>query len=169
MCRLHATAITAAEIGPPARVAKNERMIVLVAVPVLLALLSELQRAIHADATAYLVLPPFAVIVYSIFRNPDRECASARSIVVLPVVGAMVGQLCSYLLGFSPLGIGIATLLVLALQFALRANMPPALALAVLAMLLHAEGPWYVLGVLEGTLVIFAIFWMWRAGLTVKS
>ncbi len=56
----------------------------------------------------------------------------------------------------------LATLSVVIVQAALRAYMPPALALAVLAMLLRPDGPWYVLGVLEDTSIIFIAFTLWR-------
>ncbi len=133
-----------------------------IAVPGLLALLSALQLASPHHATEYLVLPPFAVIVYSIFRAPEGDGANLRSIVILPCLGAAVGQLCWHYLGLSPAGVAAATFAVVILQAALRAYMPPALALAVLAMLLRPEGPWYVLGVLEGTSIIFVAFTCWR-------
>ena len=137
-------------------------LITAVAVPLVLALLSAMQIAVHQRATAFLVLPPFAVIIYSIFRNPLGESATLRSIVVLPCLGATLGQLAWHYLGLTPAGVAAATLAVLVAQAVIGASMPPALALAVLAMLLRAEGPWYVLGVLEGTFTIFGAFWLWR-------
>lgn len=141
---------------------QRDSLVTAVAVPLLLALLSAMQLAVHQHATAFLILPPFAVIIYSIFRNPVGESTTLRSIVALPCVGAIAGQLAWHYLGLTPAGVAAATLAVLVAQVVLNANMPPALALAVLAMLLRAEGPWYVLGVLEGTLTIFATFWLWR-------
>ncbi len=137
-------------------------LVTAVAVPLLLALLSAMQVAVHQRATTFLILPPFAVIIYSIFRNPLGESASLRSAVALPCLGAIAGQLSGHYLGLTPAGVAAATLTVLVAQAVIGASMPPALALAVLAMLLRVEGPWYVLGVLEGTLTIFTTFWLWR-------
>jgi hypothetical protein len=131
-----------------------------VAVPLLLALLSAIQHLAHVNATEYLLLPPFAVIVYVVFRSPE-EYAAFRSVVLLPFLGALVGELCGRYFGLTPVGVAIATGVVLLLQAALRANMPPALALAVLAMLLRAEGFAYLLGVLEGSLTIFIAVQLW--------
>jgi hypothetical protein len=131
------------------------------AVPLLLATLSAIQLAARASATEYLLLPPLAVIVYLVFRNVPRVTAF-RSVVVLPCLAAIVGELCSHYFGLTPAGVAIATLAILLLQAALRANMPPALALGVLAMLLRAGGFSYVLGVLEGTLVVFIAARLWR-------
>ncbi|HEY2553862.1 MAG TPA: HPP family protein [Candidatus Cybelea sp.] len=133
-----------------------------IAVPLLLAVLGGIQLAVHGPVTEYLLLPPLAVVVYLIFRMPTGESTGLRSIVVLPCLAAIVGEICWHYLGMSPPGVAIATLVVLGLQFAVRAQMPPALAIAVLAMLLHAWGPAYVLGVFEGTLIIFIAFRLWR-------
>jgi CBS-domain-containing membrane protein len=138
------------------------RILPLVAVPTLLALLSALQHLGKSAATEYLVLPPFAVIVYTVFRAPRGPAANMRSIIVLPCVGAVSGELCYRFFGLTPLGVAIATATVLAAQELLRASMPPALALAVLAMLLHATGPTYLLGVAEGTALIGVALLLWR-------
>ncbi|HEY2474284.1 MAG TPA: HPP family protein [Candidatus Cybelea sp.] len=132
-----------------------------IAVPLLLALLSGVQMAVHRPATEYILLPPFAVVIYLIFRTPAGESTGFRSVVVLPCLAAVIGELCGHYLGLSPPGVAVATIVVLCLQFALRAQMPPALAIAVLAMLLHAWGLTYLLGVFQGTLIIFITFSIW--------
>jgi hypothetical protein len=121
-----------------------------------------MQLAVHRPITEFLILPPFAVIVYSIFREPWGKTATLRSIVLLPCLGAIFGQLSSHYLGLTPAGVAAATVLVLLTQAAIGAEMAPALAIAVLALLLHAEGVTYVLGVLEGTVTIFIVFSLWR-------
>lgn len=140
---------------------RRRALVTAVAVPLLLALLSAIQLATHANATKYLLLPPLAVIIYLVFRNP-LECTAFRCVVLLPCLGAIAGELCGYYFGLTPVGVAIATLAILVLQAALHADMPPALALGVLAMLLHVEGFAYVLGVLEGTLLIFIAVAIWR-------
>jgi hypothetical protein len=133
-----------------------------VAVPLLLAILTATQGGIQNDITRFLVLPPFAVVIFLLFRDPFGKWANLRSVVVLPCLGAAVGELCYRFLGFTPLGIAVDTLCVLALQSILRARMPPALALSVLAMLLHATSVLYVLGVAEASTFIAIVFFLWR-------
>jgi CBS-domain-containing membrane protein len=133
-----------------------------VAVPVLLAILTETQHRFQDSATSFLVLPPFAVVIYLIFREPFGNSANLRSIVLLPCIGAIIGQLCFRFLGFTPLGIAVDTLMVLAIQSILRARMPPALALSVLALLLHVKSLTYTLGVFEASVSIAIVFFLWR-------
>jgi CBS-domain-containing membrane protein len=132
------------------------------AVPLILALLSGIQLEVHQRETQFLVLPPLAVIIYLIFRDPAGPSTNFRSIVILPCVGSIVGQISATFLGLTPLGAAAALFVVLMAQTVMRANMPPALALALLAMFLRVHGVTYVLGVVQGTLVIFVIFYVWR-------
>jgi hypothetical protein len=131
-------------------------------VPALLAILTEAQHRLQDRATDFLVLPPFAVIIYLIFRDPFGKSSNLLSIVVLPCMGAAVGELCFRFLGLTPAGIALDTLCVLALQSIMRTKMPPALALSVLAMLLHVESFTYVLGVAEASTLIAIVFFLWR-------
>jgi len=134
-----------------------------IAVPVLLAGLSGVENATHMRITDYLVLPPLAVVIFLIFRDPAGEAANGRSIVLLPCLGAIVGQLSAFYFGLTPLGIATATACVLLLQTITDAFMPPALALCVLALILHADPVTYVVGVFEATAAIFCVFYVWRA------
>lgn len=133
-----------------------------VAVPLLLALLSGIQIAAGHQATQFLVLPPFAVIIYSIFSLTRGDVPTLRSVVILPCIGAIAGELSGHYLGLTPQGVAVATIAVLVAQALLRASMPPSLALAVLAMLLHADNYAFALGVLEGTAIIFIAYQLWR-------
>lgn len=130
----------------------------LVAVPLLLALLDALAGAWRAPAAEYVMLPPFAVIIFLLFTQTRGICTNFRSIIVLPCLGAVAGALCWHYLGDGPLSIALATLSVLVAQMVLRAYMPPALALAALAPLLRVEIEPYVAGVAIGTSVIGAAF-----------
>lgn len=147
---------------PNARIERWSLISSFVAVPSLLALLTATQSRLQNRITEFLVLPPFAVVIYLIFRDPLGKSANLRSIVVLPFMGAAVGELSYRFLGFTPVGIAIDSLIVLALQSVLRARMPPAFALSVLAMLLRVESPNYVLGVAEASTVIAIPFFLWR-------
>jgi hypothetical protein len=133
-----------------------------VAVPALLAILTATQSRLQNRVTEFLVLPPFAVVVYLIFRDPLGKSANLRSIVILPCLGAAVGELCFRYLSFTPTGVAVDTLCVLSLQSLLRARMPPALALSVLAMLLRAKSLAYIEGVAEASTTIAIVFFLWR-------
>jgi len=133
-----------------------------VAVPALLAVLTATQSRLQNRVTEFLVLPPFAVVIYLIFRDPLGKSANLRSIVILPCLGAAVGELCFRYLSFTPAGVAVDTLCVLSLQSLLRARMPPALALSVLAMLLRAKSLAYIEGVAEASTTIAILFFLWR-------
>jgi hypothetical protein len=133
-----------------------------VAVPALLAVLTATQSRLQNRVTEFLVLPPFAVVIYLIFRDPFGKSANLRSIVILPCMGAAVGELCSRYIGFTPAGVAVDTLCVLSVQSVLRARMPPALALSVLAMLLRVKSLTYVEGVAEASTTIAIVFFLWR-------
>ncbi len=147
---------------------KRRREWAFVAVPLILAALSAIQLSVRDVETEYLLLPPIAVIVYLAFRNPT-EFSAFRSVVVLPCLGAIAGEVCGHYFGLRPTGVAIASVIILLLQAGLRASMPPALALGVLAMLLHAEGVSYLLGVLEATLLIFLAVQLWRRFMPAES
>jgi hypothetical protein len=127
-----------------------------------LAVLTATQHRLQSRLTEFLLLPPFAVIVYLIFRDPLGKSANLRSIVVLPCLGATAGELSYHFLGLTPAGVVVDTLVVLALQSIMRAKMPPALALSVLAMLLGVDSPAYVAGVAEASVLVAIVFFLWR-------
>jgi hypothetical protein len=149
-------------LNSDARLERLCRISSFVAVPLLLAILTGAQQRLQDPATEFLVLPPFAVIIYLIFREPYGKWANLQSIVILPCMGAVIGQLSFRFFGLTPLGIALATLSVLVLQSILRARMPPALALSVLAMLLHVQSFTYTLGVAEASISIAIVFFLWR-------
>jgi hypothetical protein len=145
-----------------ARLERWSQVSAFVAVPTLLAVLNATQSRVQNRVTEFLVLPPFAVVIYLIFRDPLGKSANLRSIVVLPCMGAAVGELSFRYLGLSPAGVALDTLCVLSMQSVLRARMPPALALSVLAMLLRVKSFTYVLGVAEASTLIAIVFFLWR-------
>lgn len=101
-------------------------------------------------------------MIYLVFRDPFGSSANLRSIIVLPCLGATVGSLCSDYLGLTPASVALDTMGVLTLQTVLKARMPPALALSVLAMLLRVKTFTYLLGVAEASVVIALVFFLWR-------
>lgn len=134
----------------------------IIAVPLVLALLDAAAGVWRAPAAQYVMLPPFAVISFLLFTQVKGASANLRSIVILPCIGAAAGALCWQLLGAGPMSVAAATLTVLVAQLILRAYMPPAVALAALAPLLHAEFWTYLAGVAIGTSIIGAVFVLWR-------
>jgi hypothetical protein len=149
-------------LRPNARLERWCQISSFVAVPALLALLTATQSRLQNRETDFLVLPPFAVVIYLIFRDPLGKSANLKSIIVLPCMGAAVGELSFGYLGMTPAGVVVDTLCVLGLQSVMRARMPPALALSVLAMLLHVRSLTYVLGVAEASTLIAIVFFVWR-------
>jgi hypothetical protein len=147
---------------PDPRLERRTLVSSFVAVPLLLAALTALQTGVHSRETAFLILPPFAVLIFLLFREPYGRGANIRSIVLLPCASAAVGELCYRYLGFTPLGVAVCALAVLAVQELLRTQMPPALALSVLAMLLRATKITYLLGVAEASVFIALVFFIWR-------
>jgi hypothetical protein len=136
---------------------------VFIAVPLLLFFADWASRlGAYRRATEFLLVPPLAVIIYLLFSQPESAHAKFRSTVILPALGAAAGQICYFYFGFSPWSVAIATFIVLVMQGAIRGNMPPALALAVLAMLLHARGAAYTIGVAVASALVWCIFLAWR-------
>lgn len=144
-------------------VAKVARRSTYAAVPLTIAFISAMQLSFRGRSTEFLVLPPIAVLVYLIFRDPFGPSSNLRSVVLLPCVGAITGVLCSRYLGLTPLGVGVTCLAVLFAQDMIRASMPPAIALGVLALLLHADDARYVVNVFQDSLGIAMIFFLWRS------
>lgn len=133
-----------------------------VAVPVLLAAIDWISELSRSSDTEFLLVPPLGVIVYLIFSRPDADYVAFRSIVLMPVIGAVAGQVAYRFLGLTPFGVAAAAIVVLSAQKALRAYMPPAIALSILAMLLRAHDIGYSVSVALATLFVGGIFWVWR-------
>ncbi len=152
------------EDGPPGSrgIHRTAERAALVAVPVVLFAIDGLSRLARGRATEFLLVPPLAVITYLLFSDPGRADPRLRSVVLLPVIGGVAGELAYAALGLTPWGVAAAVLAVLLAQQALRARMPPALAVAVLAMLLRARGPWYPIDVGVSSLLVWAAFRAWR-------
>ncbi len=141
----------------------------LVAVPVLLFALDAVSRVVRGEATEFLLVPPLAVVAYLLFSQPERTDARLRAVVLLPAIAAIVGEAGYAALGPTPWGIAAVVLGVLLAGRALRARMPPALAIAVLAMLLRARGPWYPIDVAVSSLVVWGAFHAWRGRAGLRS
>ena len=131
-----------------------------VAVPVLLFFVDWLSRL--RSASEFLLVPPLAVIIYLLFSRPADTNDNFRSVVLTPTVGAAAGELSYHFLGLTPWGVALAALAVLAFQALVRSNMPPALALAVLAMLLKVDSVEFALDVGIASAIVWTVFLLWR-------
>jgi|SRR5579872_87676 len=149
-------------LAPPYDRSKCAELTAIVAVPALLFVIDGFARLHQTWETEFLLVPPLAVIIYLIFLKPEASYINFRSIVLTPSIGAAVGQLCYHFLGLTPWGVALATLAVLLAQELLQSYMPPALALAVLAMLLRAQGIGYTVGVAIATILVWVVFQLWR-------
>lgn len=108
----------------------------------------------------YALFPPLAVIAYLAFGDPGGELAGWRSVVLLPVMAALAGIWLVRLP--EALGIAIGLFAVLAAMELVRRSAPPALAVLLLAFLLHLATPVYPLSVLVSTLVVYGLVQLYR-------
>ncbi|MHB1841729.1 MAG: HPP family protein [Sulfobacillus sp.] len=108
----------------------------------------------------YALFPPLAVIAYLAFSDPRAELAGWRSVMLLPVAAATVGILLVHLP--EAIGIAIGLLVIFALMELSQAAAPPALAIVLLAFLLHISSWVYPLSVLVSTLVVYLGAVLWR-------
>ncbi len=134
----------------------------ILAVPALLFAVAAMETTVRDEATEFLLVPPLAVVAYLLFSRPHSSDSSLRAVVLLPLIAAAAGEAGYRLLGLTPWGIAAVLLVVLLAQHALRARMPPALAIAVLAMFLRVHGPWYPVDIVLGTSLVWIAFHAWR-------
>jgi CBS-domain-containing membrane protein len=107
--------------------------------------------------------PALAAIGLAVFMDPWSKRATLRSIMAGPVVGAAVGAVALAAVPTGPLRILLVTALGIVALYWLRSELAPALAVALLTLLVGAQdGPLYVLAVALGTSALAAIFFAWR-------
>jgi CBS-domain-containing membrane protein len=110
----------------------------------------------------YMLFPPLAAIGYSLFLDPFSGRATVRGIVIGPVAGALIGALALAWLPDGPLRILLVAALGILALYWLRSELTPALAVALLTLLVGAQGPLYVLSIALTTSALAAIFFIWR-------
>jgi CBS-domain-containing membrane protein len=99
-----------------------------------------------------LVVAPFGASTVLLFGHPTSPLAQPRNIVLGNTVAAVVSVLCVATLGSSPLSMGLAVGLTIALGQVLRCLHPPAGAVALLGVLLKAKAGFVLLPMLAGSL-----------------
>ena len=102
-------------------------------------------------ALRFLLVPPLAVLAERGAAEPDADSARLASMVVGPAVGALLGTAASVGLGPTTSAFFLLTLVMLLLLRLMRWQLPPALAIALLALVLRLRTFWYPLDVLVAT------------------
>ena len=101
-----------------------------------------------------LLVAPFGASTVLLFGYPSSPLAQPRNIVLGNTIAAAVGVLCVALLGSTPLAMGVAVGLAIALGQQLRCLHPPAGAVALLGVLLKAQPGFVLAPVLLGSVVL---------------
>ena len=104
-----------------------------------------------------LVVAPFGASAVLLFGHPRSPLAQPRNIVGGNVIGAVVSVLCVAWLGQGAWVMGLAVAITIALGQALRCLHPPAGAVALLGVLLHAKPTFVLTPILSGSLVLVAM------------
>jgi CBS-domain-containing membrane protein len=104
-----------------------------------------------------LVVAPFGASTVLLFGHPESPLSQPRNIVLGNSVAALVSVICVALLGSAPWVMGLAVGLTIALGQVLRCLHPPAGAVALLGVLLHAKASFVLLPVLIGSLLLTAM------------
>ncbi|HEX9037866.1 MAG TPA: HPP family protein [Ktedonobacterales bacterium] len=120
--------------------------------------------AITASAThlRFLLFPPLAAIGFALFLDPYHPRATLRSVVAGPVAGALIGVAVLAWLPAGPWRVVAVTALGIVALYVLRAELTPALAVALLTLLVGASGVAYIVSIALSSLVLWALFLVWR-------
>ncbi len=104
-----------------------------------------------------LVVAPFGASTVLLFGHPSSPLAQPRNIVLGNTLAALVSVVCVGTLGAAPWVMGLAVGVSIALGQALRCLHPPAGAVALLGVLLHARVGFVLMPILSGSLVLVAL------------
>jgi hypothetical protein len=138
----------------------------LVVLPLLLGGVAWLGAATHLR---FLLYPPLAAIGYALFLDPYGRRASLRDGVLGPVVGAVVGVAAAIGIPAVALRVMLVTAVgILALRL-LRIGLTQALAVALLTLLVGAEGITYIISIFASSLALALVFRLWRGFLYARA
>ena len=104
-----------------------------------------------------LVVAPFGASTVLLFGHPRSPLAQPRNLLLGNTLAAVVAVLCVSLLGRTPLAMGLAVALAIALGQWMRCLHPPAGAVALLGVLLQVHPLFVLLPVLTGSLLLVLI------------
>jgi CBS-domain-containing membrane protein len=110
----------------------------------------------------FLLFPPLAAIGYAIFLDPYSRRTALRSVVVGPVCGALLGVAAVSWLPAGPFRVMLVTALGIAALYLLHAELTPALAVALLTLLVGAQGIAYIVSIALSSLALWVLFLLWR-------
>lgn len=142
--------------------ARRRRFCALWALLVLPAFLGAVAVAASTTHLRFLLYPPLAAIGFALFLDPYHQRASLRSVVIGPVAGALIGVAALTWLSPGPLRVAAVTALGIVALHLLRAELTPALAVALLTLLVGASGVAYILSIGLSSLALWALFLLWR-------
>lgn len=104
-----------------------------------------------------LVVAPFGASAVLLFGHPSSPLAQPRNIVAGNTLAAVVSVVCVAVLGHAPWVMGLAVALTIALGQTVRCLHPPAGAVALLGVLLHAQPGYVLMPILSGSLLLTAM------------
>lgn len=110
----------------------------------------------------FLLFPPLAAIGFALFLDPYSQRASLRSVVAGPVAGALIGVAAQSWLPAGPWRVTAVTALGIIALSLLRAELTPALAVALLTLLVGASGVAYIISIALSSLALSTLFLLWR-------
>lgn len=110
----------------------------------------------------FLLFPPLAAIGYAIFLDPYSQRATVRSVVLGPVAGALLGVAALSWIPAGPSRVMVVTALGIVTLYLLSAELTPALAVALLTLLVGAEGVAYIVSISLSSVALWALFLLWR-------
>lgn len=110
----------------------------------------------------FLLFPPLAALAYGILTNPDQPSANLRGIVVAPTLTAIVVLPISAYMGADAPAYAVAVLVTIVIMRLVGSTLVPPLALAVLIVLLRVRDPVFAVSVFVATLLLYAIFMLWK-------
>jgi hypothetical protein len=114
----------------------------------------------------FILFPPLAVIGFEMFGHTE-SCAWVGQPLRLPIVcflSAAGGLVFHHLLGVTWMTAALSMAWGIAVLQAFRVHVPPALAVALLPMVMDAPTAWYPCSVGLGTLTLTLWFWRWTRG-----
>jgi CBS-domain-containing membrane protein len=133
-----------------------------IVVPVLIGFMTFLE--LHTPLR-FLLFPPLAALAYAIFTSPDRPSANMRGIIVAPTLTAVLVLPISLRVGASAAGFALAVLVTMVIMRLLGTVLVPALALAVLIVLLHVHDIAFAISVFAATTLLYVLFKVWKHAL----
>ena len=114
----------------------------------------------------FILFPPLAVIGFEMFGHVE-SCAWADRPFRLPIVcllAAAGGFLLHHVLGVTWITAALSMAWGMAVLQIFRVHVPPALAVALLPMVMDKPTAWYPCSVVVGTLALTLWFWLWAQG-----